>query len=961
MITGRSGADCRILVLGPAAVRPGDELHPLRGQQGEVLCALAARFPDPVPADQLIDLLWPEGAPRTARTGLGVVVHRLRDRWDDTDFIVNEAGCYRLAVAPDDIDSMRFEKAVRDAMGGNLDPALAAQQLSAALELWRGDAFQPFDQLPPLTSPAAQLHELRRDAEEVLVDCLLNAGEPDDAAMLASRFVDTEPYRERRWQQLMLALYRTGRQAEALRTGQRAANLLRDELGIEPGAGIRELESAILDQSPSLAGPKTPELSVAQFVASIRQAPDVVPKSSNSFIGRLDELTLVGKHLDEGSQVTIIGPAGSGKSRLAAEFARGAADRRVLWLDLVPLTGDGMIVELASALGVRATDADPTNAIAHALRAEPTLLVFDNCEHLVNAAAAVSSALLASCPELRILATSRVALSAQHEVRIELAPLTPDESRQLLLDRAYGGMMPSDQIDVSRVVQLVDGIPLFLELVAPALATVSPSQVADELVTSLSSAGGQDRHDERHRTLSRALDWSIDLLDDATTATYEALGVMRGLFRVSDVCALLDSDPATVRAQLHTLTDHFLLVADKQSTDATFRQLESTRAHARSRLVAQGRFDELERHHAHIYSDLAATLRPSLEGPDEEAAANRLTQAIDQLSAAHRYLVADPAETERAAALVNDLFGFSFMRQHYSHYRWPEDVLAMSGIEQVGCYVELLSTASLLAWARDDFDRAEALADDALQLAAERGDQPPLLALRSRLNVVSFRGQLSEAVTSLMTLIGESERQNDDRELAVTLVSLTIGQTQAGMHVESRQAANRGLALAEAIGNPSTLAWSHYAAGVAEMVHQPQDALRHFSTAIRLARQVNNRFVQGMAMGSLAVALRRQDRSIQAVDMLADVIAFWGRAQAAAQIGFLAKEAVLVLSDLGERENAAKALSFADRFDRVQPLLGDDYVRYEALAGALRNEFGFVDLGTEDDVTGPLVGLLRRS
>ncbi len=961
MITGRSGADCRILVLGPAAVRPGDELHPLRGQQGEVLCALAARFPDAVPAGQLIDLLWPEGAPRTARTGLGVVVHRLRERWDDSDFIVNEAGCYRLAVAPDDIDSVLFEKAVRSAIAGDQNPTLAAQQLSAALELWRGDAYQPFDQLPPLISPAAQLHELRRDAEEALVDCLLDAGEPDDAAMLASRFVDTEPYRERRWQQLMLALYRTGRQAEALRTGQRAANLLRHELGIEPGPGIRELEAAILDQAPSLAGPKAPALSVAQFVASIRQVPDAVPKSTSSFIGRLDELALVGKHLDEGSPVTIIGPAGSGKSRLAAEYARGAADQRVLWIDLVPLTGDGMIVELASALGVRATDANPTNAIGHALRAEPTLLVLDNCEHLVNTAAAVSTALLSACPELNVLATSRVALAAQHEVRVELAPLTSDESRQLLLDRAYGGMLPGEHIDVSRVVKLVDGIPLFLELVAPALATVSPEQVADELVTSLTNAAGHDRHDERHRTLSHALDWSIDLLDDATTATYEALGVMRGLFRVADVCALLDSDQKTVRAQLHTLADHFLLVADRQSADAPFRQLESTRAHARSRLEAQGRFDALERRHAHIYSDLAASLRSSLEGADEKAAANRLAEAVDQISSAHRYLVADPNETERAAALVTDLFGFSFMRQYYGHYRWPEDVLAMPGIEQVDRYVELLSTASLMAWARDEFDRADNLADEAICLASERGDDLPLLALRSRLNVQGFRGQFADAATSLMTLIGESERQKDDRELAVTLVSLTIGQTQAGMHVEASLAATRGVELAEQIGNPSTLAWSHYAAGVAQMVHEPQEALRHFSTAIRLARQVNNRFVQGMAMGSLAVALRRQDRSLQAADILADVIAFWGRAQATAQIGFLAKEAVLVLCDLNERENAAKALSFSDRFDRVQPLLGDDFVRYEELAGALRNEFGFVDLVAEDDVTGPLVGLLRRS
>lgn len=961
MNTGSSRADCRILVLGPAAVRPGDELQPLRGQQGEVLCALAARYPDPVPADHLIDLLWPDGAPRTARTGLGVVVHRLRDRWDESDFIVNEAGCYRLVVAPEDIDSVFFEQAVRQALSDDQSPAAAAQALSAALALWRGDAYQPFDQLAPLVGPAALLHELRRDAEEALVDRLLDAGEADDAAMLASRFVETEPYRERRWQQLMLALYRTGRQAEALRTGQRAATLLRDELGIEPGPGIRELESDILDQSPSLDGPSAPALSVAQFVTSIRQLPDAVPNASNSFIGRLDELTLVGKHLADGSQVTIVGPAGSGKSRLAAEYARGTADQRVLWIDLVPLTGVGMITELASALGIRATSTDPTNAIADALRVEPTLLVLDNCEHLAEAAATVSTALLAACPDLRILATSRVALAAQLEVRIELSALAPDESRQLLLDRAYGGMVPGEQLDVTPVVQLVDGIPLFLELVAPALATVSPGQLAAELATSLAQAGGHDRQDERHRTLSSALEWSVDLLDDDTAATYDALGVMRGSFRVADVAALLGKDHATVRRHLHTLAKHFLVVADRQNADSSFRQLGSTRAHARARLTADELLDDFERRHAHLYSDLAATLCEPLSGAGEEAAANRLAQVLDQLAAAHRYLTSDPAEVNRAASLVIDLFTFSFMRQHYGHYRWSEDVLAMPLVEQADRYVELLAVASMMAWARDEFDRAETLADEALRLAAERGERPPLLALRSRLNVAGFRGQLADAATSLMALIGESERQKDDQELAISLVTLVIGQTQAGMHVESRLAAERGLALAEGIVNPSTVAWSHYAAGVAELAHQPQDAMRHFSTAIRLARQVSNNFIQGMAMGSLAVALRRQNRSKQATEILADVIGFWGRAQATAQIGFLAKEAVLVLADLDEREKAAKALAFADRFDRTQPLLGDDHVRFEELSGALRNEFGFVDLGSDDDVTGPLIDLLSRS
>ena len=244
-----------MLVLGPVAVVDGDgRPEPRRGQQGQVLALLAAHHPAPVSAETLIDELWPERVPPTARTGLRVVMTRLRERFPGpTSPVVHEAASYRLNLAPEAVDRIRFSAALDQARRQlPTAPGIAAELLTRALGWWRGDAYQPYASSDRLSLHATHLDQQRREAEELLLDALLRADQADNAASWATAFAAAEPYRERRWELLMLALYRTGRQAEALRAAQRAGDVLREDLGLDPGPGLRQLEADILAHAPHL-------------------------------------------------------------------------------------------------------------------------------------------------------------------------------------------------------------------------------------------------------------------------------------------------------------------------------------------------------------------------------------------------------------------------------------------------------------------------------------------------------------------------------------------------------------------------------------------------------------------------------------------------------------------------------------------------------------------------------------
>ena len=407
-----------VRVLGPVCLQdPEGRLHALSGQQGEVMSLLAAAYPAPVSLDALIEAVWGFEAPPSAATGLRVVMNRLRERiGKGSDAVVNEGGHYRLRLDPAAIDHVVFTDAVaaaRVAVEAG-DAARAATLLDGGLSLWRGDAFQPYES-DGVQGMAHRLAGQRSSAEDLLVECLLESGRTEEALSRLSALMSDFELRERRWELLMLALYRDGRQAEALRTFQQASKLFREEMGLEPGPALRRLEQAILDHDPALlpatsrvpSAPAPVGVALSDLVSLLKVQPSVVPVAGTAFIGRVGEVEEILGLLTDNHLITVFGPPGVGKTRLAGRVVRSQPDRRVLWIDLTAHSSDTVVKAMADQLDVRAPVEGLAVAVADALDSEPTLVVLDNCERVAPVAGLLAETLVRRCRDLQVVATSR--------------------------------------------------------------------------------------------------------------------------------------------------------------------------------------------------------------------------------------------------------------------------------------------------------------------------------------------------------------------------------------------------------------------------------------------------------------------------------------------------------------------------------------------------------------------------
>lgn len=366
-----------------------------------------------------------------------------------------------------------------------------------------------------------------------------------------------------------------------------------------------------------------------------------------------------------------------------------------------------------------------------------------------------------------------------------------------------------------------------------------------------------------------------------------------------------------------------------------WRQLNSIRTHARSKLRDEGRLDQQERAHARLQVQLVEEMAALLIGPDEDVAVARLQRAPNQLRSAHRWLIR-VGDVESSASFSLGLWEYSFLRQHYSHYSWLDDTLSLSGADELDTSDELLAQASLAAWARDRFASSLSLAEKAETAAAARGRPVPLAALKARFNVAVHENRLPEAFSLLVTLLSESEAQASPRNHADNLVVLAMGQAHLGEGDEAMAAASKSLELATATSNPTSISWAQVGVGSAQLLTDPVEAARSFSAAGRLAGTVRNHWVRGMALAGLVGALRRQGRFEQSRVLLGELVELWGRAHAIGQQWRACQEAVVLLVELGEWGAAARLFNRLDLADHVPPMLPDDAERIGSIADELR-------------------------
>jgi predicted ATPase/DNA-binding SARP family transcriptional activator len=577
-------------VLGPLEVRDAGASLALGGpRQRSVLALLLLNVGRPVAADRLVTEIWGDEPPDGARDSLYTYVSNLRGAVGP-DRLVRANGGYRLAaIEGDEVDAEEAEARLAEArrLAGS-DPTSAIALIDHALSSWRGRPYEGLEDLPSVVPEAARLDEIRLRALEDRIEAELRTGgvpEVGGVEMLTTE----HPYRERFWELLARVLYRADRQADALRTLSRLRGMLAEDLGIDPSPSIARLEERILLQDPALDKDAA--------------TPTNLPAPISSFVGREDELAELELLLSEQRMVTVTGPGGAGKTRLAIEASTRVAGNYPdgVWLvDLAPVVApEGVGEAVASALRPAVSSADePADALLARLRPQTALLVLDNCEHVAEGAGRLAARLLAGAPGLRVLATSRRALDMVGEYRFPLAGLDiagegagAGEAQQLFASRATA-VQPGFILDeaalsaVSSICGHLDGMPLAIELAAARTDTLSPTEIDDFLVDRFDLLG--DAHQARpvHRSLQASLDWGYGLLSPDDRNGFDRLGVFEGPFRARAATAVLDAGSEIIAVDmLRRLTGTSLLQV--LSGDVSrYRLLETMRHNATTGIIA---------------------------------------------------------------------------------------------------------------------------------------------------------------------------------------------------------------------------------------------------------------------------------------------------------------------------------------------------------------------------------------
>ena len=734
----------RVAMLGPLEVRtdgdPGEIVEVGGVRLRALLIMLALRPGQFVPASQLIDGLWAQAAPSGAPNALQALVSRLRRTLPEAAIESRSAG-YQLTLDPLATDVVRFEQLA--AVGRarlREDPAAAAPALREALGLWRGPALVDVAETDFGRAAIARLDELRLATLESRIDADLRTGGPGLFAALVAELdglVIAHPMREPLAGLLMRALHASGRRAAALEVYEQTRQRLVEQLGVEPSAALAALHLDILRADEPAAPTPAPRPTRPAASDDARTAsPGPAARATNlraeltSFVGRDAELAQVAELLRGHRLLTLTGPGGAGKTRLAVEAARAELDAMPdgVWLvELAPVTDPADVTStVLGALGLReqallyagratATfpprpeeQADALGRLLAALARQQALLVLDNCEHLVTAAATLADRVLAACPHVRVLATSREPLNITGEALWTVGPLalppdpavTPsffaeragvavappaDQAAELadngetghiqdfasvrLLTQRARAVRPGFEVTegnaaaVARICRALDGMPLAIELAAARLRTMAPEQVAGRLGDrfQLLTGGGRTAV-PRHQTLRAVVDWSWDLLDDAERAAWRRFSVFTGgatLEAAEQVCSGSGIRADQVLDLLTALADKSLLTV--RHDPPRYRMLEIIRAYGRERLAEAGEQDEVRQAHARYFLHLADRSQAYLRGRQQLEWMKRLADDQDNQYAAIRSAVM-AGDADTAVGLVGALGWYWWLR-----------------------------------------------------------------------------------------------------------------------------------------------------------------------------------------------------------------------------------------------------------------------------------------------------------
>jgi predicted ATPase/DNA-binding SARP family transcriptional activator len=815
----------RYRILGSLDVCGEDDVALRLGgrKQRSLLALLLLNRNTVVSTDRLLEEVWRDSAPQEAGRSLQVYVSQLRKLLGRSGILESRGGGYVLTVADEQLDAARFERLAGE--GRRLlstgDVEDAAERLQDALALWRGPvladlAYEEFAQ------PAiVRLEELRLTALEARVEADLMLGRHAELVSELETLVKDEPLRERIRGQLMLALYRSGRQADALAAYQDARSTLLDELGLEPSPELRQLEAAILRQDPAL------DIEPAELRARRR-----LPSPATVLVGRRREVEEVVALLrGEARLVTLTGAGGTGKTRVALQAAHELADvfpHGVVFVGLAPLLEPELVpAQIGSALGAE-------GPLGEHLRERTTLLLLDNFEQVDEAAPGLAE-LLGAAPGLRLLVTSRRPLRLYGEHEFPVPPLLDDEAIELFVARARAvkhSFVPSPA--VAELCAGLHRLPLAIELAAARVRELSLDDMLRMLSRRLElAAGGPRDAPARQQSLWATIDWSHGLLDEAERELFAQLAVFVGGWTLTAAQAVCAADAGT----LASLVEKSLLLEPVQlDPEPRFGMLETIREYALERLDELGDAERIRRLHAVHFLELACAGEKVRRQPAEVEWFDRLEPERENLRAALEFLLQH--DVEAAARLADGAYRFWYTRGLFEDgLRACERVLSRGAGLELRMRANLHVFGAAFAFGRRDLPRALALAEEALTLQRELGELDAIARALVLVGTVASEGEDHQrAVPALEEAVDVAREHGDSVVLNFAQAHLLLATLNAGLYERTIEVGAEVLTATRAAGDAESEATALGNLGIALVrTGDPAAAAEHFAGALSFA------------------------------------------------------------------------------------------------------------------------------